>query len=396
MSTPIEASAEVVRTEQPCPNCGTPMLGAFCYHCGQPRKGMIRHLSGIMADFFDSVFNLDSRTFRTLWPLLAKPGYLSTEYFAGRRMRYVTPLRLYVFMSVIAFFAVSIVTPVQDDAKSGFTVSVGKRTAESEAEIAAEEKAALRGLEQARGVLPDAAVDELRDEVTAAADERKRLQAAESQGPATKAAQPAGERKRLSELEVTPDNPNPGRVSIFGTKPWHPVDNPVRVGWLGEAGNAWLNRKVAALIVNSIEANKHPAKFVAAMFTVAPQALLMILPVFALLLKIFYLFKRRLYMEHLIVALHSHSFLCLAILLLVLLNQAIGWTSGLPLLPGLLGVMVFAVSCWIPLYLLLAAKRIYGQGWIMTSLKFFVIGIAYSVLLSFGLVLNLFWALASL
>ena len=40
---------------------------------------------------------------RTLWPLFTKPGYLTLEYLAGRRVRYVTPMRLYLFLSIIAF-----------------------------------------------------------------------------------------------------------------------------------------------------------------------------------------------------------------------------------------------------------------------------------------------------
>lgn len=386
MSTPIESAAEVVRSQQPCPNCGAPMLGEFCYQCGQPKKGMIRHLSGIVADFFDSVFNLDSRTFRTLWPLLAKPGYLSMEYFAGRRMRYVTPLRLYVFLSVIAFLAVSMVSNVSDDT-GNVRINAGKPPQTLE-QIEAGERLALAELEKAREHMPAAAYEASRAGIVSGfAEERERSQRQLGKGGKPGAKVP---------LEVTAENPNPINVSIMSDEPWHPVSNPLRIGWAGDTVNAWLNRKMANLIVNGVEAQKHPGKFVAAMFTVAPQALLMILPVFALMLKVAYLFKRRFYMEHLIVALHSHSFLCLAILVLVLLNQALAWSSGLPLLPGLFGVLIFVVSCWIPLYLLIAQKRIYGQGWIMTSLKYFVIGIAYSVLLSFGLILNLFWALASL
>ncbi len=357
MSTPDETAVEMVRRQQPCLNCGAPLLGEFCYQCGQPKKGMIRHLPGLIADFLDSALNLDTRTLRTLGPLLTKPGFLSNEYFAGRRTRYVTPLRLYLFMSVLAFLMVSIVTPVRDGRDNGFHVSVGDRSAPAEAGLA----------------------------VTDAVAERQR--AREGRAPET---------VPEADLVVTPDNPNPGRVSIFNTTPWHPVDNPVRVAWLGETGNAWLNTKVGMLIFNSIEANKHPAKFVAAMFSVAPQTLLMILPIFALLLKLFFIFKRRLYMEHLIVALHSHSFLCLAILLLVLLNQVASWTGTWPVVPWLVGLLVFAMSCWIPLYLLIAQKRIYRQGWLMTGFKFVCIGIVYTVLLSFGMVLNLFWALASL
>ena len=52
---------------------------------------------------------------------------------------------------------------------------------------------------------------------------------------------------------------------------------------------------------------------------------LVLLPVFALMLKIVYAFKRRLYMEHLIVALHSHAFLCLTLLLLFVANLLERW-----------------------------------------------------------------------
>jgi len=122
----------------------------------------------------------------------------------------------------------------------------------------------------------------------------------------------------------------------------------------------------------------------------------MILPLFALLLKLFYLFKRRLFMEHLIVALHSHSFLCLAILVQVLLSQLSALTAALPLLPWLFGAAGVALWVWIPLYLLVAQKRIYAQGWPMTLWKYFLLGNCYVFLLTFGVVLNLFLALATL
>src|ERR1700689_355980 len=91
-----------------CANCGAELLGEYCYRCGQPVKGMIRPLSSMMHDIADTILNIDSRIFRTLWPLFVKPGYLSNEYFAGRRVRFVTPFRLYFFLSIAAFFAIQL------------------------------------------------------------------------------------------------------------------------------------------------------------------------------------------------------------------------------------------------------------------------------------------------
>ncbi|MGH8041397.1 MAG: DUF3667 domain-containing protein, partial [Rudaea sp.] len=89
-----------------CLNCGAPLQGAHCHACGQPVKGMIRPLSSMLHDVADTIFNIDSRIFHTLIPLYFRPGYLTNEYFAGRRVRYVTPFRLYFFLSVAAFFLI--------------------------------------------------------------------------------------------------------------------------------------------------------------------------------------------------------------------------------------------------------------------------------------------------
>ncbi|HET9482737.1 MAG TPA: DUF3667 domain-containing protein, partial [Xanthomonadales bacterium] len=106
--------AVATATGDSCPNCQAAMHGAYCYACGQPRRGMIRPLAGIVADFLDTVFNVDARIWRTLAPLYFKPGFLSNEYFAGRRVRYVTPLRLYFFLSIVAFLVISAVANIDN------------------------------------------------------------------------------------------------------------------------------------------------------------------------------------------------------------------------------------------------------------------------------------------
>src|SRR6185369_11285889 len=88
---PAPAPAELPAAYPLCSNCGAELHGPHCYSCGQPVKGMIRPLSSMMHDVADTIFNIDSRIFRTLLPMYFRPGYLSNEYFAGRRVRYVTP-----------------------------------------------------------------------------------------------------------------------------------------------------------------------------------------------------------------------------------------------------------------------------------------------------------------
>ena len=81
--------------------------------------------------------------------------------------------------------------------------------------------------------------------------------------------------------------------------------------------------------LNAVDAGREqPRLLVESFLQSLPQTLFVLLPIFALLLKVFYLFKRRLYMEHLIVALHSHAFLCAALLLVVGLGSLRDLSGG--------------------------------------------------------------------
>jgi hypothetical protein len=86
-----------------CLNCGTKLLGPFCYYCGQPDKNFLRFFPVLMRELLEDFLDFDSRFMRTMKPLLVQPGTLTRNYLDGKRFRYTTPLRLYIFSS-IAFF----------------------------------------------------------------------------------------------------------------------------------------------------------------------------------------------------------------------------------------------------------------------------------------------------
>lgn len=382
--------------ERRCANCGEVLLGEHCYACGQPTKGLVRHFGSIIGDFMDSVFELDSRILRTLGPLLFKPGYLSREYFAGRRVRYVSPVRLFVFLSLFAFFAAQLAFDINDN-----TEPQPDETA-TEAGEGKRDDAGTEAIRAARTV-PD--VERVRDAILSdLARERARITKDTEQLPgvafgvdigldvAEKAVRDEA-RRRIRDIEraeaagePVPAAPEPTEdINInFGNGPWHPEDNPVKVDWLGESGNAKLNEWAGRMNDNARRVEGDPNRLKDAFLSAVPTALFVLLPLFALMLKVMYIFKKRLYMEHLIVALHSHSFLCGALLLVVILDVLSAWTAGWPWLSRPLGWLEIALLCWMPVYLLLMQKRVYGQGWIMTILKYWVLGTVYLVLISFG------------
>src|SRR5580698_2662051 len=91
----------------PCTNCGSPMMGAYCGVCGQPVETHRRSVFTLLHDFFKDIASFDSRILRTARALLFQPGELSLAFREGRTQRYVPPVRLYLFMTLIFFLTLS-------------------------------------------------------------------------------------------------------------------------------------------------------------------------------------------------------------------------------------------------------------------------------------------------
>jgi hypothetical protein len=373
------APAPIEPPPRVCLNCGARLLGEHCHACGQPVKGMIRPLSSMLHDVADTIFNVDARIFRTLAPLYLRPGYLSNEYFAGRRVRYVTPFRLYFFLSVIAFFAVQFALSdlnlnnlvINDDldkiAAAQSADEVGKLRDEAIARITAA---------KATPNLPDSVLQDWDKEITMLrqkSDRRierlQRIEEAKSKGVPP----PSESREDRDDFS-------------FNDVPWDAKTNPLRVSWLPAFANDRLNGAIGHIKDNLPRIKKDPKPFLLGAFGMLAQVLFVLMPLFALMLKVFYIFKRRLYMEHLIVALHSHAFVFMSMLLLTLTGLARGWaTSAAPWLEPPLHWAMIAMAWWLPIYLLLMQKKVYRQGWFFTTIKYGVIGICYSVLISLGI-----------
>lgn len=85
----------------PCANCGSPLVGRFCGNCGQRADTHAHSVGHFLHEFAEALTHADSRVWSTLLALLRRPGFLTREYFAGHRARYLEPLRVYLFMSVL-------------------------------------------------------------------------------------------------------------------------------------------------------------------------------------------------------------------------------------------------------------------------------------------------------
>src|SRR3546814_230476 len=158
----------------------------------------------------------------------------------------------------------------------------------------------------------------------------------------------------------------------FNGEPWDPVSNPLTVSWWPDFANRWLNAQVGRGKKNIERMRTDQEAFKNAYLGAMPATLFVLLPVFALMLKVAYVFKRRLYMEHLLVALHSHAFLCLALLLVFLVMALQRWLApGAGALHGMFTAIEVLIWCLMPLYLLDRKSVVSGKS---VSLLVYLVG----------------------
>ncbi|GAB2536837.1 DUF3667 domain-containing protein [Rhodanobacter koreensis] len=384
-----------------CANCGASMQGEFCHECGQSIHSVLKPMHGMIEETVETVLHIDGRIVHTLPPLLTKPGFLTQEYFSGRRVRYIAPFRLMFVLCLLSFFVFHLaIDQISDKVGAhGFPLVNVNNAAIEHATTPAKVRKALQeqldGLQSARatGVLSPTMLDQTN---VAARDLRQKasrrlveLGASPISAASIAAPLPAVVAKPLDNVEAT------AAPSDDAHKPVRQESSPVRIAWLPDVANARLTElgkhvqdNMRALRGNDPAARQDALqRMIGGVFSALPPTMFVLIPVFAILLKLFYVFRRRLYMEHLIVALHSHAFMFLSLLLITLTGMLSTWLRPHAAWTGYaLGWIQALLMLWVPTYLLIMQKRVYRQGWPMTVLKFWFVGWCYFWLLMFALV----------
>ena len=298
-----------------CRNCGAPLHGEFCARCGQHEGSGDLHFAEAVSGLVGHVVTWDSRFWRTLQPLLLRPGYLTAEFIAGRRVRYMPPFRLYLVISFVLFFTLSL---------------SGRDLVVSSIAPAGEEGAGFR-------VLRIGAKGE-------------------------------GDEQRVAEALARAGAAEAGNGAALADR--------IRVELGGKEGAPWLRALEVRMEENVRAVLEDPGDYIAFLLDRLPQAMFVMLPVFALLLRLAYLAFPFHYLQHLVFGLHYHSFICLFYLLML----GLGRLS----LPGL-GWLWLAL----PGYLPFALRRAYGS-----SLGG-ALGKALFLYLAYGILLLIVFALAA-
>jgi hypothetical protein len=352
LAVEIAASAMAERGAEPrtCPNCGKPLIGPFCALCGQPHNTHRRSLGHLLHDFFKDIVSFDSRILRTARALLVRPGELPNAFRHGRTQPYVPAVRLYLFVSLLFFLFLSAtgIAFVQ----LGLQVQSERLTHDKAGHV-------IKTVNGKSTILPGLKSD-AKGNVTRIDPRRTDIKLPEDKADGhtinnnvtTKAV--FFERIGHSNIKMSAD----ARLALEQIQKEAHED---------KATSSWMDRGAYATLARL---EKDPAALNGPLTTWIPRILFVLLPLFAVLLALFYVRQRKqfLFVDHLVFSLTMHSFAFVVL---------IGAAAAAQLITS--GWLVVATWALLSVYLFLSLKYFYGQGWLITSLKFAGITTTYAV-----------------
>ena len=333
-----------------CLNCGTELKGPFCYYCGQPDRNFMRFFPALLRDLMEDLLDLDSRFMRTLKPLLFKPGRLTKDYMNGRRFRYAPPMRLYIFSSIAFFLLAAFLS------SDAITIS-GTENDESIVHFSTEHPDEQQKVEEALDKLPP----DIREQIDI--------------DPALEGIDDGESDQSWFKSEDIQ----------FNGEPWDRETNPVDIMWLPIWLNDRINDEIEGSPQKAEQISENPNLILDKVFDILPMTMFILLPLVALILKFWYLFAKRYYVEHLIYSLHTHSFLFVSLILILLESVAnpLLVDYGYPGIATGTSWLAIGIMVWVPAYMFISLRVVYQQGWLMTIGKSVFIGFSYLTLLTF-------------
>ncbi len=252
-------------------------------------------------EFIGHYVAFEGKLWKTLVLLFFKPGQLTSEYLAGRKLRYVLPLRLYLTISVLFFFLINVLP-------------------NKSVEVGTGEKA--------------------KQEIAAAREEGRKANPHKSNG----------------DTEVLIGSDDEGN-SLFSAK----IDAK---GEFHCSMPDWACTRIKPKLESLRTSHDQTVKQGLSSFRVKwPYAMFLLMPIFALLLKLAYLKRGMVYGEHLVFSLHVHAAWFVLVLLMVYLPETLALLAFLAL----------------PIYTVMAMRRVYGGGWLATTGNALAVALPYAL-----------------
>ncbi|WP_420851004.1 DUF3667 domain-containing protein [Polaribacter marinus] len=358
----IRSKKKLSKIKDPeCLNCGYPFNGheKFCPDCGQENKGNKITFLSFIHEVFNGLFNFDAKFWRTIIPLLIKPGVVSRNYIEGKRQRYSNPFRFYLTVSIIFFLILGISKSIDkfkelkngDFNKEARTVN-NDRSNKKEVNIDSLKNVVNTELKNSWIPIDSLKRNEIVNQIAENAKDstKNKKTGIISFGEGTRLDHFISFQKKYPDIEI-----DRGLDSLKYEKTFF---------------NRFLYSR--AKVANTFIKKDAREQFLNQLLSYGSVALFLFLPFFTLFLKFFYIRKKYTYVDHLVFVFHTQTvfFMLLSIYFLLELFN---------LNPE---IWIFVVLFLV--YLLIAMRKFYQQGYFKTFIKFCMLNIAYLIISSIG------------
>jgi hypothetical protein len=355
-------SKSPLRKDKTCLNCRYVVESRYCPNCGQENTDTRKTFVQLFVHFFEDLTHYENSFWKTIRNLIFKPASLTKEYLSGKRMSYLAPIRLYIFISFVTFFLISIMPNSSDDEvthakKAGHHKPTEKSTDTTidslgKSEDTLQKEAWIKKLEQ------DGHIDKkTADSLQLAATERN---------------------QKYEE----------GDYMNFGYRSIEELDSIQQYGKANEKlGDLayWFHKKILLAKKGKTKEEVFD-KLSEAFIHNIPKALFIYMPLFAFVLWLFQSKKRWYYFDHGIFTLHYFSFLLLASLILELFNAFMGLLGHHWLLDNIITIVDVVIIIYMLYYFFPAHHRFYEQSRFKTIIKGILIFFINMFILSFILI----------
>ena len=355
-----------LRKDKTCLNCNYVVDNRFCPNCGQENTESRKTFFHLFMHFFEDLTHYENAFWKTIKYLIFRPAYLSKEYLSGKRMSYLAPVRLYIFVSFVTFFLISTIPNEESksDEKLNRYISIEdnrgtnaegvlyykKNSDNQDTPVKNSIKSKPKkdsivnkiNLLRKKGVISKNEADSLRNYIKLA-KKRKSIEK---------------EKKEVTFIKTKYKSVNAlDSIQKFG-KPSEKL-SPIKY---------WFVYKIL-LVQEKYSKEEIKEKFIESFLHNLPKSLFIYMPLFAFILFLFQDKKKWYYFDHGIFTLHYFSFLLLGILLIKVFGYIFGFLDNFLIFMILEYIFTTVAILYMLYYFFPAHHRFYGDSRALTIIK---------------------------
>lgn len=338
-------SKSTLRKDKTCLNCNYVVENRFCPNCGQENTDTRKTFHHLFIHFFEDLTHYENAFWKTIKNLFLKPSALTREYLSGKRLSYLAPVRLYIFISFVTFFIIAIFpNDDKNDLITGnqkTTVKTINKEGKVVDSVVAGKKMSLPELlkknEEAQEKLKLSNAEKNKDFINFGYDNVKELDSLQKFGP---------KKDKLSDFEY----------------------DLVKKTLVIKEKNTQ-----SEILEKFLEAARHNF----------PKVLFIYMPMFAFILWLFHGKRRWFYFDHGIFTLHYFSFLLLSALLIFFFRKLMNCFPENSITSAITYAGIFASYVWMFYYFFPAHHRFYGETRTISILKSLAMLFINIILMSF-------------